>query len=68
MAFRREDIPGIQPHLRDMVDPAGAAQALGVSMDKLHARQIADPARVPREMVDDFFLRAPARSDHTSPA
>ena len=55
--FRREDITGIQAHLRDMADPVLVAQQLGVPMSRLEARQVQDPGKTPRETVNDFFLK-----------
>jgi hypothetical protein len=69
--FRREDIPGINPALPDMVTPEGAAAALGVPMSRLRARQIMDGSRPPgRQTVNDFFTKTlfEGRDVHVSPA
>ena len=55
-AFRREDIPGIVPRLRDMAEPFGAARSLGVPITRLRARQILDPGRTPQQMVNEFYV------------
>ena len=55
-AFRREDIPGIVPRLRDFANPVEVARALGVPITRLRARQILDPGRTPQEMVNEFYV------------
>lgn len=52
--FRREDIPGISPHLGDMVDPFGAAEQLGVDVRDLAAFLIRDGAK--NVMLNDFYV------------
>ena len=53
--FRRENISGINPALRDEQDPFEYAQRLGVPITKLKTRQIRDPAR--GDMVNQFYIR-----------
>ena len=50
--FRREDIPGIVPGLRDMKDPYVFAEQRGVPLSSLRAFQVPDPAR--GGMLNDF--------------
>jgi hypothetical protein len=55
--FRREDIPGIVPRLRDMENPYELAKQLGVPLSRLRARQIPDEAsRIPNEQVNTFYV------------
>lgn len=40
-----------------MANPELVAQQLGVPMSKLKARQVFDPAKTPKELVNDFFVK-----------
>jgi hypothetical protein len=69
--FRREDIPGINPDVPDMVTAEGAAAALGVPMSKLRARQIIDGSRPPgKQVVNDLYTSSlfDGKDVHISPA
>src|SRR5262249_36702173 len=52
--FRREDIPGIEPSLKDMQNPVEFARLNGVPLSRLRARQVMDGAS--GHLVNEFYI------------